>query len=759
MTGCKEASLKETEPKESSASVQLEQIVEEDVSSLLLRNIKTENGSTIKSSKPEIYLHSALGQVVKVLNENYAVAVVMQPSSFGVQKATQVIFDIYDLWLHDNTTACNENKLSDVVSPGTYIKVHAIQVDSASETILLGTAAIVSNSLVEIKSREMPPDAIKLCTSNDVHGNKINNFKIVKRILSNIRFSLDEEKIIDAVTSGSLFIAEAENTNNEDGKISEEEKVASENYDNSTETATELNESDMTEADLAERDVSMSERLEEAVATSSRVAVKDIVVKEEVSDEMGFTLMSVCSVKEENLMDSTDYEDEQTLTHSPLPLFITNTTGVLISVLDDRALIKFEILLNENLKINSFAIMYQDSLMIEETGFLTKSCKVGYPVTFHAVGVDTHDHNRYYVVTKGYVDGSQSIKKKFMMEVSQENWYEDWTMKQDTVQLAEKVNDHMKPVDSYQRKIPCTLTKSVAKIIKTSEDVNGKYFTTILKVERFDMTCYALYISDKFKDLKDNQTHYINAIQLDENSTINYMVTALWSSHENDVAPMDYGYLSLAQVDIYHQYLSHSEEILFLSILISDSDKEECVRMTEILSKISVENFRALIEAYVKNLETEIDIEDFDTAKKAKCPISLNTIKTDAKSDIDPDELLELLINVNKTYSICGASGCLQFLTFSHLEKISVLGIQAAVESLPKSELERLSWRIPEEWLKQASCMAWEEVAMPPAEGVPASWTTEHDNELLIGAAVHGLLDHKQMKSEDLWNNLSDDPR
>jgi len=751
-----------------------------------LEAIKVEKSESISCNQnPILYLHNVIGKVVRVLNDDYAVAIVRADHS-EAEKSVKVIFDIYDLWLDDLTLASDKKKLSEIISFGQYIKMNAIQADNLCADILLGTAAIVSSSKEEIETRIMPPNAIFLTSAHEINEDKIQNFAVLKRILQNIKFSETEKLIIETVNSGSYNVPELllrteicytkENQDHEE--IAAETRELAEDSSEKSEIHPDKAVIDREDANLPVRQTNLvaaeenhqreghvnaeddflMKTSQEAIASSSKIySTKENNFQEEISDDLGFSMISVSSIKEENFMKSNVYEENISTEASPLPRFVTNKTGALIAIMEDTFIIKFEIALNYELKINSFALMEKASLMrCEKTS--VDNYKIGYPVTFHAVSLDSPDESGDYIVSMGYIDGSQTVKEKFVQAISQEDWISQWSGKQDISVLKGKVIDHMKVVNSFQRKIPCTLSKSIGRVMKTSKDIIGKCFTTVVKVERFDLTCFALLLSEAAPNFSENDSVYINALQLDEKSTVNYLVTAVWSLDGTDVAPVDYGYLSLAQVDGFYQYLSHSEEILFLTILMNESNKEFS-RMTETLSKISVQHFRALVNSYVKNLEKVIDIEDFDSAKEAKSPIALSSIKAEANLDMENDELLELLISINKSYQICGASGCLQFLTLSDLETISMHGMQACVESLPKTEPERLQWKIPADWVQQAACMAWEEIVLPPVIGAPSDWDLHHDNELMIGAAVHGLLDYGQTQSDDLWTNLSDDTR
>ena len=311
-------------------------------------------------------------------------------------------------------------------------------------------------------------------------------------------------------------------------------------------------------------------------------------------------------------------------------------------------------------------------------------------------------------------------------------------------------------IDGCTQKLPCMLKKCVAEVVKISRDVRLNHFVTILKIARFDIASYAQYISES-QWHSVNETLYLNAIQLSSTSSINYCVTAAWRFDESEIPSIEYGYVSLDVVKNFHQHLSHSEEILYLAVLIAESTNSDCSRLIEILGKLTLEKLKVLIENYVKCIHTTIEVEDFSDVQIAKAPFSAKAIQGEAKLEISSEELFELLILLGRTYKEFGAMGCLQFIDQTHLKTISSSGIQAVTVAMsPTRNADYCPWKIPEDWIKQATYMAWEEIVEPPVTGMPDIWSADHDSELLMVAIKLDFILSDISASRTIWDEIVD---
>ena len=648
--------------------------------------IKEEKASSVRNQKT-LYLEKDLesnkgtdsimqnikGQVVKVLDDNYAVAVVKNPK----KKASDthlVVFDVCDLCSDENSSRSTNFKLSSIVRQGSFVKLNAIQVFDNKDQPYLASAVIVGDSWDDLDSKEIPESAARISSLKTVDQEKICNFRIVARIVQNHTFSETEISIVEKITS------------------------------------------------LFSRTKELKDKLQ-ANLTNIEVGLKI----EEENQSVNFT--------------------------TDLPDHVANKTGVVLFKSDAMALIKFEMKSSEA-TLNCFAFLSFDLISSEDS---TINLSIGYPVAFHAIALTSSLHH-VFVATMAYSDGSQLMKQKFMAEVQNDDWVKKARETADFTSRKLVVQEFINKVDLSKFWKPCSLKKFLVEIVKCTTDVESNQHVIILKMEHLGLSGNALYITQSKGELKEKQKVFMNALLLAENTNFDYLATAVWTDKELEVPIVEYGYISYNDVKVFHGTVNHAEEILFLTVLIADARASKHFRLLEILGKQTFSKLISLIVAYEEEILKLIEVEDFGEMRHVKAPFSLNQIITRAHSSLSEEEILELLILINRCYTKYGATGCLQMLPKSTLENIKEEGIQAVSDALPKLKRDGMLWEIPKEWNDQATTMAWEDIARPPVDDIPETWSMDLDSKLLIGASHHGLLDFGMTKHDDLWRELGDDP-
>ena len=651
------------------------EIKEEKASSV--RNQKTFYSEKVLESNKgtDSILQNIKGQVVKVLDDNYAVAVaVVKDPKKNASDTHLVVFDVCDLYLDDNSSRSTNFKLSSIVGQGSFVKLNAMKVFDNKDQPYLASAVIVADSLDHLDSKEIPESAARISSLKTVDPEKIRNFRIVARIVQNHTFSETEKIIVEKITW------------------------------------------------LFSRTKEQKDKLQ-ANITNIEVGLKT----EEENQSASFT--------------------------TDLPDHVANKTGVVLFKSDAMALLKFEMKSSEA-TLNCFAILSFDLVSSEDS---TISLAIGYPVTFHAIALTSSQHH-VFVATKAYSDGSQLMKQKFMAGVQNDDWVKKASESADFTLRKLVSQEFINKVDLSKFWKPCSLKKVLVEIVKCTTDLESNQHVIILKMEHLGVPGNALYITQSKGEFEEKQKVFMNAVQLAENTNFDYLATAVWTDKELEVPIVEYGYISCNDVKVFHGTINHAEEILFLTVLIADARASKHFRLLEILGKQTFSKLRSLIVAYEEEILKLIEVEDFGEMRHIKAPFSINQIKTSAQSSLSEEEILELLILVNRCYIKYGATGCLQMLSKSSLENIKEVGIQAVSDALPKLKRDGMLWKIPKEWNDQATTMAWEDIARPPVNNIPEIWSMDLDSKLLIGASHHGLLDFGMTKHDDLWRELGDDP-
>merc|ERR1712096_496040 len=95
-------------------------------------------------------------------------------------------------------------------------------------------------------------------------------------------------------------------------------------------------------------------------------------------------------------------------------------------------------------------------------------------------------------------------------------------------------------------------------------------------------------------------------------------------------------------------------------------------------------------------------------------------------------------------------------LTSSQAETIKLKGLTHVIKLLPRTRKNLLSWRYPEDWIKNAEKYSSFGIDASPLADCPSGWSRVDDSKLLAGALEHGL-PFEDAKSEKLWSNFADD--
>ena len=165
----------------------------------------------------ELTLTSVHGKVIRIVDKNYGIGVsFLQHGEDGREcEPFQFLFDTFDVYVGDKD--CNElgKKLSDALNIGDFVKLNAIRIDSeesaqgkdsANRVIkYMATAMVATTDADQLKLLEIPETAPKITSLGQVTGNKIENFKIVSKVLRTQKLSARETEIITELKSGALL--------------------------------------------------------------------------------------------------------------------------------------------------------------------------------------------------------------------------------------------------------------------------------------------------------------------------------------------------------------------------------------------------------------------------------------------------------------------------------------------------------------------------------------------------------------------------
>ena len=159
-----------------------------------------ESTAVIKTEENQLSVKNAVGRVYKVLNQNYALALVKD----NINKQTfKVIFDGYNLDNGGKPELEGYKDMCKILSPWTFVKLHALKF-SGEEEYLLGTAVVHASTLEDLSKQEITKVVPENVSS--LHAEKANNFKSVVAYARGLGSNDEEVKIIQEIECSSFFI-------------------------------------------------------------------------------------------------------------------------------------------------------------------------------------------------------------------------------------------------------------------------------------------------------------------------------------------------------------------------------------------------------------------------------------------------------------------------------------------------------------------------------------------------------------------------
>merc|ERR1719220_3129273 len=158
----------------------------------------------VKSQRSKAPLiQNAFGRVIKIINENYGIAVGKDPNGGG---CFQMLFDSFDVFL--GNISCKEmgKKLSDLIKVGDHIKYCAILI--APNTPLtrdishLATAVVFASTHSLIRTRDIPSTAPKVTNLKQLEAAKVSNFRTVTGLVGKTALTEREKQLMAEVDVG-----------------------------------------------------------------------------------------------------------------------------------------------------------------------------------------------------------------------------------------------------------------------------------------------------------------------------------------------------------------------------------------------------------------------------------------------------------------------------------------------------------------------------------------------------------------------------
>jgi len=100
-------------------------------------------------------------------------------------------------------------KLTDVMGVGDYIKFNGVHIQGSTEENMrnikhMTTAMVVAKTAEELKYMDIPTTAARIQSLDQVTNNKIENFKIVTRVMNNTKITDTEAGILGTLESGEV---------------------------------------------------------------------------------------------------------------------------------------------------------------------------------------------------------------------------------------------------------------------------------------------------------------------------------------------------------------------------------------------------------------------------------------------------------------------------------------------------------------------------------------------------------------------------
>ena len=151
-------------------------------------------------------LRYAKGRVVRVLSNDYAIATLYLEKHEKAVGHSEVLFDIYDLWVGAKVCADAGISLKDLLTPGDYIKLLCIPVDRQEEggkcssdwkLQYLATSVVTSRDEESLSNVVLPSSEVY--RGEDVSQEKLENFKTVANLVELTKVTSAEKIIMQEV--------------------------------------------------------------------------------------------------------------------------------------------------------------------------------------------------------------------------------------------------------------------------------------------------------------------------------------------------------------------------------------------------------------------------------------------------------------------------------------------------------------------------------------------------------------------------------
>merc|ERR1712038_2095899 len=149
-------------------------------------------------------IQNAFGRVIKIINENYGIAVGKDPNGAG---CFQMLFDSFDVFL--GNISCKEmgKKLSDLIKVGDHIKYCAILISPNAPTLTrdishLATAVVFASTHSLIRTRDIPSTAPKVTNLKQLEAAKVGNFRTVTGLVGKTALTEREKQLMAEVDVG-----------------------------------------------------------------------------------------------------------------------------------------------------------------------------------------------------------------------------------------------------------------------------------------------------------------------------------------------------------------------------------------------------------------------------------------------------------------------------------------------------------------------------------------------------------------------------
>ena len=165
---------------------------------------KLPNPVKSKSTTKTALIQNAHGRIIKIINENYGIAVGVDPNG----GTFQMLFDSFDLFL--GNTSCKEmnKKLSDLIKVGDFIKYNSVLVQREAaaghgrDISHLATAVVFASTHSLMRTRDIPNTAPKVTQLAQLEQAKVANFRTVTGLVGKVALTEKERKLVAEVEAG-----------------------------------------------------------------------------------------------------------------------------------------------------------------------------------------------------------------------------------------------------------------------------------------------------------------------------------------------------------------------------------------------------------------------------------------------------------------------------------------------------------------------------------------------------------------------------